>query len=176
MIVVCSDTHSRTGHELSEHMLKAVREADLVVHAGDFTTTAALSAFRAESDRLFAVHGNADDAEVREHLPSARTFDVGGVTTALTHRQHGGATALAMFGRSRGASLVVSGHTHRPSVTHADDVTLLNPGSHADPRGARPGYAELVPGDNVVRGRLLDPGGTVVDSFEVRRGGDAGDI
>jgi putative phosphoesterase len=169
MIIVCSDTHSGAGHELTDHMLDAVRDADLVVHAGDFVSGDALSAFQSESDRLFAVHGNADDAEVRDRLPTSRTFDADGVTAALTHRHDGGATALSMFGRSRGASLVISGHSHTPSVTQSGDVTLLNPGSHADPRGARPGYAELEPAEDVVRGRMLDPDGTVFDRFEIER-------
>ncbi|NHN46278.1 metallophosphoesterase [Halostella sp. JP-L12] len=174
MIVVCSDTHSGTGHELTDHMADAVAAADLVLHAGDFTSEAALDAFRAESDRLFAVHGNADGSAVRERLPPARTVTAGNLTVALTHRRDGGATGLAMFGRSRGADLVVSGHTHRPSVTRAGDVTLLNPGSYADPRGNRPGYAELEPRDGGARGRLLEPDGTVVERFEVDAVGDAG--
>jgi len=167
VIVVCSDTHSRTGHELTDHMGDAVRAADLVVHAGDFTSAAALDAVQAESDRLFAVHGNADGAAVRDRLPPARTFEVGDHTVALTHRRDGGETGLAMFGRSRGADLVVSGHTHRPSVTRTGDVTLLNPGSYADPRGNRPGYAELEPDDGALRGRLLEPDGTVVETVVV---------
>jgi len=167
MLVVCSDTHSRTGHELTDHMVEAVRSADLVVHAGDFTSAAALDAVQAEADRLFAVHGNADGAAVRDRLPPARTFDIGDRTVALTHRRDGGATGLAMFGRSRGADLVVSGHTHRPSVSQAGDVTLLNPGSYADPRGNRPGYAELERGNSELRGRLLEPDGTVVEPFVV---------
>ena len=174
MIVVCSDTHSGTGHELTAHMADAVREADLVLHAGDFTSAAALDAFREESDRLHAVHGNADSAAVRERLPPARTVTAGDLRVALTHRRDGGATGLAMFGRSRGADLVISGHSHRPSVTRADDVTLLNPGSHADPRGNRPGYAELERRDGGVGGRLLEPDGTVVERFEVDPVGDGG--
>jgi predicted phosphodiesterase len=67
-----------------------------------------------------------------------------GVRIAVTHTERGGATALPLFGRQRGAALVVSGHTHRPTVVAPDGgPTLLNPGSHADPRGNRPGHAEL---------------------------------
>ena len=144
MLVVCSDTHGTGDARLTGHTREAVDTADLVVHAGDFTTTAVLDAFRDRAARLVAVHGNADGAGVRDRLPSAATTTYAGVRIAVTHTERGGPTALSLFGRQRGAALVVSGHTHRPSVTTPEGgPTLLNPGSHADPRGNRPGHAEL---------------------------------
>lgn len=167
MIVLLSDTHGRDDHRLSGPLLDAVREAELVVHAGDFTTPAVLDAFREEAAQFLAVHGNADAPTVRDRLPDARTIETVGLRIALIHRRDGGSTGLALFGRSRDADLVVSGHTHRPSVTDADDVVLLNPGSHADPRGNRPGYATLEPVNGAVEGRLLDLDGTVVERFTI---------
>ncbi|MFB6255956.1 MAG: metallophosphoesterase [Haloplanus sp.] len=144
MLVVCSDTHGTDGARLAGHTRKAVDAADLVIHAGDFTTTAVLDAFRDRADRLVAVHGNADGAGVRDRLPAAATTAYAGVRIAITHTERGGATALSLFGRQRGAALVVSGHTHRPTVdVPGTGAVLLNPGSHADPRGYRPAHAEL---------------------------------
>jgi len=146
MLVVCSDTHGTDDPRLTGRTGEAVDAADLVIHAGDFTTPAVLDAFRARTDRLVAVHGNADTVAVQERLPPAATTTYAGVTIAVTHTERGGATALSMFGRQRGADLVVSGHTHRPTVdTFPSGPTLLNPGSHADPRGHRAAYAELHP-------------------------------
>ncbi|WP_336035696.1 metallophosphoesterase [Halobacterium yunchengense] len=167
MIAVLSDTHSSSGHELRGRALAAVREADLVVHAGDFTSEAALEAFSDASDRLFAVHGNADDAAVADRLPAARTFEAAGLRWAVTHRQRGGATGLSLFGRERGADVVVSGHTHQPSVTETDDVTLLNPGSHADPRGNPASHAEVEGTADGLRGELRARDGRVLGAFEV---------
>lgn len=169
MLVVCSDTHRTDDHGLSGPLLEAVRSADRVVHAGDFTTPAVVDAFQAEARRLDAVHGNADTTAVQDRLPAARTLDYAGVTIALTHRRDGGATGLAMFGRSQGADLVVSGHTHRPTVVDTDGVVLLNPGSHAQPRGNRRAFAELEPVDAGLDGRLRDVDGTVFERFSVRK-------
>ncbi|GAB3320668.1 metallophosphoesterase [Haloplanus rallus] len=145
MLVVCSDTHGADDPHLTGRTREAVDAADLVIHAGDFTTPAVLDAFRAAADRLVAVHGNADVEAVSARLPAAASTTYAGVPVAVTHTERGGATGLSLFGRERGAALVVSGHTHRPTVVDADDggPTLLNPGSHADPRGNRPGHAEL---------------------------------
>ncbi|GAA0264768.1 metallophosphoesterase [Halobacterium noricense] len=167
MIAVLSDTHSTDGHDLQGRALDTVREADLVVHAGDFTTEAAVDAFYDVSDELFAVHGNADEPAVRDRLPGARTLEAGGIRIAVTHRQRGGTTGLAFFGRERGADLVVSGHTHQPTVTETEDVTLLNPGSHADPRGNPAAHAELYPEDGGVRSEIRDRGGSVLREFRV---------
>ncbi|WP_232703365.1 metallophosphoesterase [Halobacterium wangiae] len=170
MIAVLSDTHSRDGHALAGRAREAVREADLVVHAGDFTTERALDAFHEASERLLAVHGNADDPTVQDRLPATRTLAAGGLTVAVTHRQRGGATALGLFGRERGADLVVSGHTHRPAVTETPDATLLNPGSHADPRGNPAAHAELYPVKRGVRGEIRSRDGSVLREFRVEGG------
>ncbi|GAB6860841.1 metallophosphoesterase [Haloplanus litoreus] len=144
MLVVCSDTHGTDDPRLRGRTREAVTAADLVIHAGDFTTPAVLDAVREATTRLVAVHGNADNGAVRARLPDATTTTYAGIRIAVTHTERGGATALSLFGRERGAGLVVSGHTHRPTVVDADGgPTLLNPGSHADPRGNRPGHAEL---------------------------------
>ena len=167
MIAVLSDTHSSDGHALEGRALTAVRDADLVVHAGDFTTERALDAFHEASERLLAVHGNADDPAVQDRLPAARTLEAGGLTVAVTHQQRGGATALSLFGRERGADLVVSGHSHQPTVTGTPEATLLNPGSHADPRGNPAAHAELYPMDDGVRGEIRNREGSVLREFRV---------
>lgn len=167
MIAVLSDTHGEDGHELRGAAREVVADADLVVHAGDFTSEAALDAFHDASDRLFAVHGNADDPAVTDRLPKARTFEEAGLRVAVTHRQRGGTTGLSLFGRERNADLVISGHTHQPAVVDTGDVVLLNPGSHADPRGNAAAHAELVPTEGGVCGRIRDRDGGVLREFGV---------
>lgn len=171
MIAIFSDTHSSRGHELEGEALAAAREADAVVHAGDFTSEAALDAFQAECSRLYGVYGNVDDAAVVDRLPRERTVEECGVRLAVRHRPEGGETALALFGRSRDADVVVSGHTHRPTVVDAGDVLLVNPGSHAQPRGYRPGFAVIEGSNGRLTGRIREPDGTLVERFEYERGG-----
>jgi putative phosphoesterase len=167
VLVLLSDTHGTDGHRLEGRTREAVDGADLVIHAGDFTTASALDAHREAAGDLLAVHGNADDRAVRQRLPAARTVEALGLRVAVTHTRDGGATGLAMFGRSRAADVVVSGHSHRPSVTEADDLLLVNPGSHAQPRGNRPAHAELERSDGGVVGRLRQPDGTVFETFGI---------
>jgi putative phosphoesterase len=167
VLVILSDTHGDVGHDLTDHLLRAVRNADRVVHAGDFTTESVLESVLDAAPRLDAVHGNADDNAVRERLPSERVLEYEGSRIAVTHWKPGGQTGLSMFGRSVGADLVVYGHTHNPGVVMKGDPILVNPGSHTTPRGHRPGYAELSAGDGGLAGTLRALDGTVRNRFSV---------
>jgi hypothetical protein len=172
MLTVVSDTHSTDGHRLRGRTLEAVREAELVVHAGDFMTHEVLDAFQAEAARLLAVYGNNDDSEIRSRLPEARVVEYGGVRFAVTHRRDGGPTALSLFGRERGADAVIYGHSHRPGVERAGAVTLVNPGSHAQPRGNRTAHAELRPKPYGLEGRLVTPDGDAFERFRLVADGE----
>jgi hypothetical protein len=170
MLTVVSDTHGTDSARLRGRTLCAVREADLVAHAGDFMRAPVLNAFLAEAHRFLGVYGNNDDAEIRDRLPPARTFEYGGVRFAMTHTRRGGGTELSMFGRARDADVVVFGHSHRPTVDDDGPVVLLNPGSHAQPRGHRAAHAELEPADGGLDGRLYTPDGDAFEQFRIESG------
>lgn len=167
MITILSDTHSRSGHELEGRTKEAVEEAEVVVHAGDFLNETALDAFEAVADRLYAVHGNNATPEVRNRLPPERTFEIEGVRFILTHGDDRSATGLSLLGRQQAADVVVFGHSHRHAATDADEVLLLNPGSHAQPRGSLPTHAELRPTEDGFSGAIRHRDGSVVEEFEI---------
>lgn len=167
MLVALGDTHRRDGHGLRGRTLEAVRAADVVAHTGDFTTVAVLEAFEGEATELHAVVGNNDDPGVAARLSHRTTFEAAGVRVAMVHGHEHSAEARSLLGRELGADLVLSGHSHRPGVEQAAGVTLLNPGSHAEPRWYRPAHAELVRDSPGVAGRLVEPDGTVFETFRV---------
>lgn len=169
MLTVLSDTHGRDTHRLESRTLEAVRDADLVVHAGDYVTTDVLDAFESVCD-LRGVAGNNDPTTVRERVPDERVVEWQGLRIAVVHGHRHTETALSMLGRQTNADLVVFGHSHRPEFT-SSVVPLLNPGSHADPRWSRPAHAELEwdAAANAARGRLVEPSGTVFERFVVEK-------
>ncbi|WP_254808404.1 metallophosphoesterase [Natronosalvus amylolyticus] len=165
MLAIFSDTHSPRGHELEGAALNAATEAEAVIHAGDFTSQSALEAFKERCPVFYPVHGNADNYDVIEALPTTRTVEYDGLTIAVTHRRDGGDTGLAMFGRAGNADIVVFGHTHRPRILDLEDVVLLNPGSHTQPRGNRPGFATVERLEGAFDIRLRTPAGEPLDSL-----------
>ncbi|WP_050031881.1 metallophosphoesterase [Halorubrum halophilum] len=170
MLVVVSDTHSREETKLQGRTAEAVREADLVVHAGDFYREPVLDAFQSVSRTLRAVYGNNADAAIRDRLPEVLTAEYAGVRFTVTHRHRSGDTGLVMLGRERDADAVICGHSHRPRFDDSGALPILNPGSHAQPRGNRPGHAELEPadeGEDALNGRLVTPDGEVFEEFRI---------
>jgi putative phosphoesterase len=174
MIVVLSDTHRHERPGLAGPLAEAVTDADRVIHAGDFTTEAVLDGFQERSEEFFGVTGNRDDPAVAQRLPSARTVTLGPITAAVTHRQEGGETGLRYFGEERDADLVVSGHTHAPHVLDGEGPLLLNPGSHADPRGGTATYATLERAGDGLDGAIHATSGTVEKQFRVEGRNGAG--
>jgi len=142
MLVVLSDTHATDAPSLPDHLAGAVDAAADVIHAGDFTAAAVLDWFERRNS-LTAVVGNRDSPAVRERLPETATVEWEGLTVVVVHGHRRDATALSMLARQEEADVLVCGHTHRPRVDSLDECVLLNPGSHADPRGNRPGYAAI---------------------------------
>ncbi|MFD1570066.1 metallophosphoesterase [Halorubrum laminariae] len=187
MLVVVSDTHSREESKLSGRTLEAVCGANVVIHAGDFYREPVLDAFESTARTLRAVYGNNADAAIRQRLPEVCTVEYAGVRFVVTHRHRSGDTGLVMLGRGRDADAVICGHSHRPRFDDSGGLPILNPGSHAQPRGNRPAHAELEPigdeaasdedksdwdadvstesGDATLSGRLVTPDGEVFERF-----------
>lgn len=167
MLVVLGDTHGTESARLSGRTAEAVDDAELVVHAGDFTTPDVLDAFESRCD-LRGVYGNNDTDAVRERLPADRMVSWWDLRIAVVHGHEHTDPALSLFGRQANADLVVFGHSHDPAFVDGP-VPTLNPGSHADPRWNRPGHAELEwnAGAGLATGRLVEPDGEVFERFAV---------
>jgi putative phosphoesterase len=136
-LAVISDTHlPRGSRALPERCLEALREADLILHAGDFVSGAFLEELR-ELGSVKAVHGNMDDARVRAELPARHVVEAAGVRIGLVHDPGPASGREArLAGAFPGCTAVVYGHTHIPQVERHKGVWILNPGSPTERRRA----------------------------------------
>lgn len=167
MLVVVSDTHGRESPRLEGRTERAVDEADLVIHAGDFMTETVLDAFETRCD-LRGVYGNNDTEGVCGRLSAERIVEWEGLRIVVVHGHEHREMERSMLGRQSNADLVVFGHSHKPEVVDGV-VPMLNPGSYADPRWNRPAHAELEwdADSALARGKLLEPSGEVFERFVV---------
>jgi putative phosphoesterase len=152
-LAVISDTHlPRGARTLPEACAARLRDADTILHAGDFVARSFLAALRALGPPVHGVHGNMDEPVLRDELPRECVVDVDGARIAIVH--DGGprdGRAERLVRRFPGCDAVVYGHTHVPEVTRREGAWVLNPGSPTERRRA-PARSMLVV--EVADGRL----------------------
>jgi len=161
LIAIIADTHLPRGtRRLPAACVERIATADLLLHAGDFTTLAVLRELEAIGPPLAGVHGNVDSDELRRLLPAERIIEAGGARLAMTHDAGPRAGRLERMRRRFGdrAAALVFGHSHLPLNERAEDgFQIFNPGSPTERRRARRhtmGLARLA--DGKVRFELIE--------------------
>jgi uncharacterized protein len=136
-LVLTSDTHLPSrARDLPSVLWDAIDRADVVIHAGDWTSEELLDRLEARAARLIGVFGNNDHGALRDRLPEVARVRLGGLRFAVVHETG------AKEGRERRADLaypetdvLVFGHSHIPWDTVSPrGMRLLNPGSPTDRR------------------------------------------
>jgi len=139
LIAVISDTHMPRGvRRLPDACRARIREADLLLHAGDFIALAVLRELETIGPPLAAVHGNVDEPAVRHVLPEERVVETGGLRIGMVHDAGQAVGRLErMRRRFPDADAVVFGHSHLPLHEEGEGCQIFNPGSPTDRRRAR---------------------------------------
>jgi putative phosphoesterase len=123
-IGLISDTHGL----LRPQALQALQGVQHIIHAGDVGTPEILEQL-AQIAPLTAVRGNNDQAAWAAALPVATSVVFNGIGFYLLHdlKELDPASCAMDF------QVVISGHSHKPSINTKDGVLYINPGS-AGPR------------------------------------------
>jgi putative phosphoesterase len=121
---VISDTHGL----LRPEAIAALKDSELIIHAGDVGDPGILERLRAIAP-TFAVRGNVDTAPWAAALPLTEVVQAAGAQIYVLHNL----ADLDLNPQAAGFAAVISGHTHRPLAERRNEVLYLNPGS-AGPR------------------------------------------
>jgi uncharacterized protein len=124
LVGIISDTHGL----MRPQALDALRDSDVIIHAGDIGNPDVLEQLRGIAP-VFAVRGNVDTQGWAERLPETQIVSVGADKFYVLHDL----SQLSIDPVTAGIAAVVFGHSHKPSVETRDGVLYLNPGS-AGPR------------------------------------------
>ena len=163
-VVLVSDTHVKSrAAAIPAWVREELRDADHVIHAGDFDSRPAYEDVASLAAELTAVAGNMDRGL---DLPEVATVDIGGVRFVVTHGTGSPSgyesrvvETVADHAAGDRPTVGVSGHTHDVLDTRVDGYRLLNPGSAT---GAWPAQEETLMVVEVEAGEL---------SVDVRRDG-----
>lgn len=128
-VLLLSDTH---GH-IDDVILKYVKQADQVWHAGDIGNLIVTDTIK-KLKPLYAVYGNIDGTEARKEFPLDNKFMCEGVSVWITHiggypgRYTTGLREELMQSKPK---IFISGHSHILKVMPDKTLDLLhmNPGA-----------------------------------------------
>jgi hypothetical protein len=145
---IISDTHGLLRPEA-----KAFAAAcDYIIHGGDIGSQAILDQLAALAP-LVAVKGNNDRQAWAAHLPETEMIRVGGVFVYIIHD----ISQLDIDPRAAGVQIIVSGHSHKPSIEQRGGVLYINPGSCGPKRFTLPiSMGEMIVDGTKVRLRTVE--------------------
>lgn len=147
LVGLISDTHGL----LRPEAVRALQGSDLIIHAGDVGREAVLTALRRVAP-VTAVRGNVDTAAWAHNLPRTEAVEIEQVWVYVIHDVN----TLDLVPEVAGFKVVVSGHSHRPSIHERHGVIFVNPGSAGPRRFSLPvSLARMVVQDASVKVELV---------------------
>jgi putative phosphoesterase len=147
-IGLISDTHGLLRPEAAEFL----RGSDFIIHAGDIGDPAVLTELNAIAP-VTVVRGNNDTAAWAHSIPETAVLRVSEVSVYVLHNL----AELDVDPAAAGFQVVVSGHSHRPSVERRGGALYVNPGSAGPRRFKLPvSIGELEIAGSSVKARLRE--------------------
>jgi putative phosphoesterase len=145
---VISDTHGLLRPEAAAFL----RGSDFIMHAGDIGNAAVLAELAAIAP-VTAVRGNNDKGKWADAVPEFDVLQIGEIMVYVLHDLF----ELDLDPAAAGFRVVVSGHSHRPSIEERGRVLYVNPGSAGPRRFKLPiAVAELQIDGASVRARIVE--------------------
>jgi uncharacterized protein len=137
-----SDTHGLLRPEAKDFL----RGSDFIVHGGDIGSAEILRELGTIAP-VTAVLGNNDRGTWAEQLAEDEFLRVGEILVYVIHDL----AHIQIDPQATGARVVVSGHSHIPSVSERDGVLFINPGSSGPHRFKLP----IAVGELLVMGKSV---------------------
>lgn len=136
-VLIVSDTHKRD--ENLRAVIRKEQPFDMMIHLGDTEGSEIYFEDWVRNERcsIYTVRGNNDFFSAS---PAERMIYIGKYRVFLTHgHMYGVSMSTARLreeAASRGATIAMFGHSHRPHLARPDGMIVLNPGSLSFPRQA----------------------------------------
>jgi hypothetical protein len=145
---VLSDTHGLLRPEARAFLIGS----DYIVHGGDVGGQQILDELSAIAP-LIAVRGNNDKQPWAAHLRHTELIRIGNVFAYVIHDL----AELDLDPGAAGVSVVISGHSHKPTTTQRDGILYVNPGSCGPRRFKLPvSVGEILVTGNEVSARTIE--------------------
>jgi putative phosphoesterase len=145
---IISDTHGLLRPEAIDFL----RGCDHIVHGGDIGHPGILARL-SELAPVTAVRGNNDRGAWADALPETEFFEFHGANIYAIHDL----AQLDLVPSAAGIQVLVSGHSHAPSIERRDGVLRVNPGSAGPRRFRLPvAIADVIVDGGELRARIVE--------------------
>ena len=138
-VAIISDTHLKKDSGQLNNLITEFRNADLVIHAGDFGGAWILEYLRHQFN-FIGVWGNIDDDTIKVSLQEKLIVQIGPYKVGIFHGHGKGKTtierAYTNFENDQ-VDIIIFGHSHQPIICTKNKVLMLNPGSLINKRQER---------------------------------------
>ena len=135
LVGLISDTHiPARARAVPKKVFEVFDGASLILHAGDLTQLSVVDELE-QLAPVVAVCGNMYQSEVRERLPKMNSVKVYKWKIGVIHDPgiFMGMKRMKTLARENDFSVLVFGHTHRPSLKQEEGIIFINPGSTTNP-------------------------------------------
>jgi putative phosphoesterase len=164
-IVVLSDTHiPLRAAKIPEKIIEYFKDADLVIHAGDFQTIEAVNMLE-NYGNFIGVCGNMDSDDVAEKLPAKAIINIKNdnkeFKIGLTHGS-GPPDGLPervfhFFEESEEKpDCIIFGHSHQPLNKKINNTLMFNPGSPTDDVFTAINTFGILKINNKIKGEIIE--------------------
>ncbi len=140
---IISDTHGL----LRQEAVDALQGADFIIHAGDVGKLSIIDELNGIAP-IVAVRGNMDNENWAYQLKRTEIVEKNKILFCVIHD----ISRLDLDPAASDIKIVISGHSHMPSIGRHKGVLYINPGSAGPRRSTRPVSVALLR----VRGKSLD--------------------
>ncbi|MCX8029573.1 MAG: YfcE family phosphodiesterase [Brevinematales bacterium] len=139
-ILVISDSHGHLGF-ISDVLRLELDGVQMVVHLGDawFDMKPFIRMIKDKGKEVLMIRGNVDsmrEDSMTPFIPEIEIFDVVDKKVLCTHGHiydvHNGLDKLKHASLSKGARIVLFGHTHQPMAREINGIFFFNPGPMRD--------------------------------------------
>jgi putative phosphoesterase len=131
-----------------------LRSCDHIIHGGDIAEPGILTEL-ATLAPITAVRGNNDQHAWADKLPATEFIKIDDISIYIIHNL----AELNIDPSTADVQVVISGHSHKPSIAEREGVLFVNPGSAGPRRFKLPiSIAELIIAGSSVSARIIELG------------------
>lgn len=130
--VIISDTHASSIEDVPAAFRYVLKNVDLIIHAGDYTSKRLLDELQGSGIPFRGVYGNMDPRAVRDELRAEEVLEIQGIKIGVAHPAEGGppwGIERRLLSTFRGMNVIIYGHTHTVVNEVKGGITCINPGS-----------------------------------------------